>query len=76
MNYAKATTEQELLDMVAYLEGKGYDRDDYCLHKQVTIELFNFPYVGLTENNKIYNSGLPKGYLQGHEVTVSEFLKQ
>ena len=73
MNYAKATTEQELLDMVAYLESKGYKKHNWCL---LSIEFYNYPYVGLDYNNEIYNSKFPELYLQGHEVSVSEFLKQ
>ena len=76
MKYAKAKTEQELLDMVAYLEGKGYLRDVSCLFRQITIEFFNYPYVGLTLFDQAYNTGEPEIMLQGHEVSVSEFLKQ
>lgn len=78
MNYAKATTEQELLDMVAYLESKGYDLDDYCCDNitDARYQMPRFCYVGLMERNGLVNNAEYFTLLQGHEVSVSEFLKQ
>lgn len=76
MNYAKATTEQELLDMVAHLESKGYTKGVLCLAYLIDIELRECPYVGLGSiSDTIVNFSTTK-YLQGDGVSVEEFLKQ
>jgi hypothetical protein len=74
MNYAKATTEQELLDMVAHLEGKGYKKHKACLSGNTST---CHPYVGIMHGGGlIYNTLEPAWWLQGNEVSVAEFLKQ